>query len=273
MAILFTKPTKAAKRLKLMLYGVAGVGKTTAAIQFPNPAIIDTERGAENDTYVDLINAKGGAILSTSSFDTIMEQVKALATTEHPYRTLVIDPITVVYDAMATAWEKRVGDEWSRHRAKAVTDWKRLTNLLAALDMNVVFTSHAKSEWVNGESTGRFTFDGPKGADYWMDLVIEVQRSGEERFGIIRKSRIKTLPVDETFPFSYDELADRYGRDVLERDSKPVASQYLELMDLIESREDGEDIASRILKKKGVATLSELSLDDIQKAIEWLTNG
>jgi hypothetical protein len=44
-------------------------------------------------------------------------------------------------------------------------------------------------------------------------------------------------------------------------------------MDLIESREDGEDIASRILKKKGVATLSELSLDDIQKAIEWLTNG
>jgi hypothetical protein len=35
------------KRLKAMFFGAAGVGKTTAAIQFPAPYLIDTERGAE----------------------------------------------------------------------------------------------------------------------------------------------------------------------------------------------------------------------------------
>lgn len=270
MPLLFAKPKKNAKRLKALLYGVSGVGKTTAAISFPRPAIIDTERGAENDQYVERIEERGGAVLSSSSFDTIMEQVRALATESHPYQTLVIDPVTVVFDNMAAAWEKKVGDDFSKHRAKATTDWKRLTTLLSALDMNVVFTAHAKAEWINGDFTGRHTFDGPKGGDYWVDLVIEIQRDGEVRNGLVRKSRITGLPVDSVFPFSYDELAERYGREVLERDAKPIPELYMTLIDLIDAREDGEDLVGRILKKKGVATLSELEPDDVQKAVEWL---
>jgi GTPase SAR1 family protein len=79
MALLAKKPKKIDKRLKLMMFGPPGVGKTTAAIQFPKPYILDTERGAENDQYVDAINKSDGAILSTTSFDTIVDQVRALA--------------------------------------------------------------------------------------------------------------------------------------------------------------------------------------------------
>src|SRR5207248_639394 len=42
------KPQAVTKRLKLFMFGPAGVGKTTAAIQFPNSYIVDCERGAEN---------------------------------------------------------------------------------------------------------------------------------------------------------------------------------------------------------------------------------
>ena len=42
------KPEAVTKRLKLFMFGPAGVGKTTAAIQFPNSYIIDAERGSEN---------------------------------------------------------------------------------------------------------------------------------------------------------------------------------------------------------------------------------
>ena len=52
------KPEAVTKRLKLFMFGPAGVGKTTAAIQFPNSYIIDCERGAEN--YDKLIAASEG---------------------------------------------------------------------------------------------------------------------------------------------------------------------------------------------------------------------
>ena len=51
------KPEAVTKRLKLFMFGPAGVGKTTAAIQFPKSYIIDCEKGAEN--YDKLITASG----------------------------------------------------------------------------------------------------------------------------------------------------------------------------------------------------------------------
>lgn len=48
MALRGVKPTAIQKRLKALFYGAAGVGKTTAAISFPSPYLIDTEKGAEN---------------------------------------------------------------------------------------------------------------------------------------------------------------------------------------------------------------------------------
>ena len=97
------KPTVEKKRLKLMLFGSAGAGKTTAAIGFPKPYVIDTERGAENDEYVDRINGVGGALFQTTSFDDIVQEVRSLASTEHEYQTLVIDPVTVIYDDMVAS--------------------------------------------------------------------------------------------------------------------------------------------------------------------------
>jgi GTPase SAR1 family protein len=52
------KPTTIQKRFKALFYGAAGAGKTTAAIQFPRPYLIDTERGCENDSYTKLLENK-----------------------------------------------------------------------------------------------------------------------------------------------------------------------------------------------------------------------
>ncbi len=272
MPLLFAKPKKTDKRLKCMLYGMAGVGKTTASIMFPRPAIIDTERGTEMDQYVDAINAREGVVLRTSSFETIMDQIRMLAIEDHPYQTLVIDPISVVYDSIADAHKKKVGTDFSKHLVEAWSDWKRLTLLLSALDMNVVMTAHSKNEWVNGESTGQQTWDGPKKSDYWVDLIIEVTRQGQARFGNIRKSRITDLPVDTTFEFSYDEIANRYGREILEKNAVPLDTDRVRLLDLINEDPNGEEKAGKMLKRAKVATLSELTEEQVQKAIEWLSH-
>ena len=71
------KPATVEKRLKMLLFGKAGVGKTTAAIQFPKPYLIDTERGAENDQYVRALEKSGGAYYFTNDPAELIEEVRA----------------------------------------------------------------------------------------------------------------------------------------------------------------------------------------------------
>src|SRR5579872_1423562 len=98
MALRGVKPKMLQKRLKALFYGSSGVGKTTAAISFPRPYLIDTERGAENEQYVRLIEKNGGAVFQTTDFDELIKEVKALLTTRHNYKTLIIDPLTTLYN-------------------------------------------------------------------------------------------------------------------------------------------------------------------------------
>jgi hypothetical protein len=276
MALLAKKPKKIDKRLKLMMFGPPGVGKTTAAIQFPKPYILDTERGAENDQYVDAINKSDGAILSTTSFDTIVDQVRALASEPHEFRTLVIDPITVIYDDLVAYWEKRVGTDFGRGYSAAKKQWKRLTALISTLDMNVVMTSHAKNLYAEGTAMKiiGMTYDGPKGADYYMDLVLEAIKDGDDRSCRIAKSRIASLPEGEVIPFGYDEIAERYGRDTLERDATVIEFASVETVRAVREhlaqRMDGEELEGKWLRAAGVADLADMTSEQMEGCAQWL---
>src|SRR3954467_12408033 len=111
------KPEAVAKRLKLFMYGPAGVGKTTAAIQFPKSYIIDCERGTEN--YDKLVTESGSVVYQTNDIHECVAEVKSLLTEKHDFRTLVIDPITTVYNDLLDKTEQRVGSEFGRHYAAA----------------------------------------------------------------------------------------------------------------------------------------------------------
>ena len=271
-----TKPTKKNKRLKCLIYGPAGVGKTTAAIQFPKPYLLDTERGAENDQYVDLLNASGGAVYGTTSFDEIVDQVRALSSEPHEFQTLIIDPITVIYDDLVASWEKKVGTDFGRGYSAAKKQWKRLTALISTLDMNVIMTSHAKNQYAEGKVmkiTG-LTFDGPKGCDYYHDLVLEVTKEDGSRLGSIRKSRIEGFPEGDSFDFEYSEIRKRYGAEVLERTAETYEfatdDQVTAIREMLAARTDGVDLESKWLRKAGVEDLADLTKDAMEACITWL---
>src|SRR5215208_354331 len=107
------KPEAVTKRLKLFMFGPAGVGKTTAAIQFPNSYIVDCERGVEN--YDKLVNASGSVVFQTTDIHEVVAEVKSLLTERHEFRTLVIDPITPVYNDLLEKCEQQVGADFGRH--------------------------------------------------------------------------------------------------------------------------------------------------------------
>lgn len=92
MALRAKKPESVKKRLKALFYGTAGVGKTTASIQFPSPYLIDTEKGSENDQYINLLIKSGGSVFQTADFDELIKEVKSLLTEKHEFRTLFFFP-------------------------------------------------------------------------------------------------------------------------------------------------------------------------------------
>lgn len=272
MALRGKPPTTADKRLKCLFFGEAGSGKTTAAIQFPRPYLIDTEKGAVNDQYVKIIKDRGGVSYQTSDFDEMVKEVRSLLSEKHDYATLIIDPITTVYDDLIAKAEQRVGSEFGRHYGEAKKEWKRLGNLLTRLDMNVIITCHAKKLYGDNLKVLGETFDGPKGLDYLFDLSFLISKRGPERVGTVKKTRVAAFPDGDMFPFSYDAIADRYGRGVLERDAAVVAlatpEQVKTLSELLEARKDGSELKDKWLRAADADELADLTADQITKCIE-----
>jgi hypothetical protein len=276
MALRGVKPEAIKKRLKALFYGTAGVGKTTAAISFPKPYLIDTEKGAENSQYTKVLQASGGVIYQTSDFEELMKEVKLLLTETHEYKTLIIDPMTVLYNDLLDKSAAKNGTEFGKHYNEANKKTKHLLNLLLRLDMNVIITSHAKNEYGQNMAVLGQTFDCYKKLDYLFDLVFEVQKRGKDRIGLIRKSRIETFPDGEQFPFSYDEIAQRYGKDILEKDAvaERVASreQIARLRMLIELYKEPEEIVQKWLDKANAESFDEMNESIISKLITHMEN-
>ncbi len=274
MALRGVKPQALEKRLKAFFYGAAGVGKTTAAIQFPKPYLIDTERGAENDQYQKRLDTVGGVIFQTSDFDELMNEIKSLLTEKHEYKTLVIDPLTTLYNDLLDKAEAKVGNEFGRHYGEANKRMRHLIKLLMRLDMNVIITSHAKNEYGDGMKVMGQTFDCYKKLDYLFDLVFEIQKRGKERMGIVKKSRIESFPDGDQFPFCYDSIADKYGRSILERDAiaevLATIEQVKELKRLIELLKVPAEVSDKWLDKANAEVFEEMNGELIQKCIDSL---
>lgn len=284
MALRGIKPQAVEKRLKALFYGMAGVGKTTAAINFPKPYLIDTERGAENDQYTKALDKVGGAIFQTMDFDELLTEVKSLLTENHQYKTLVIDPLTTLYNDLLdksaiilknqSKEKDATGTEFGRHYGEANKKMKHLLSLLLRLDMNVIITSHAKNEYAGNMSVIGSTFDCYKKLDYMFDLVFEIQKRGKDRIGIVRKTRIEAFIDGEQFPFSYDSIADKYGRAVLERDAiaqkLATLEQVIELKRIIDLLKVPEETVQKWLDKDNAETIEEMNYDFITKCLAAL---
>lgn len=274
MALKAKKPTVVDQRLKCMFYGAAGVGKTIAAVQFPKPYIIDTEGSTNKPQYVKQIEKSGGAVLMTVDFEEMVQEVRELLTTEHEYKTLVIDSLTLLYNDLLEKAERKVGTDFGRHYGEANKRMKQLLNLLFRLDMNVIITSHSKNEYGQNLSVLGQTFDCYKKLDYLFDLVFEIQKRGKDRVGLIKKSRIEGFPDTESFPFSYEEIAKRYGKDILERDAvaQEIATpeQVKEIIRLIDLIKIPEETYQKWLDKSNSEQWEEMPRQSIQKCIDHL---
>lgn len=278
-------PPKAAvpSRSKCLIYGNPGVGKTWTALDFPTVYFLDTEGGASLPHYTAKLEAAGGVYLGppdSVDFAVVLEQVKALTEEQHPYRTLVIDSISKLFnDTVAREADRLAGenkkDEYGASKKPAVAYMRRLVAWLTRLDMNVILVAQAKDEYApsgNGDRQviGR-TFDCWDKLEYELDLCLAIERRGSSRVAVVRKSRLEGFPPTTHLPWSYEEFANRYGRDKLEAQAQAVAlassEQVAELKDRLERVRMPDGWMAKCLDAAGVERPEELTAEQIGKMI------
>jgi GTPase SAR1 family protein len=286
MALKGVKPEKKEKRLKMFVYGPAGIGKTTAAIQFPNSYVVDTEKGT--DFYSETINKSSSAVFQSANPDDIYAEIRELLTTKHQYKTLIIDPITHVYNATQEKWtrifeknsktskDSDIQDFGMRYWSKIKGEFKGLERLILALDMNVICTAHQKDVYGSNFSKLGVTFDSMRGDDYLFDLIFRIEKRGTDRIAICEKERAdmgkQKFPAE--FIWSYENFCKYYGREIIEKESVPVVLASPEQVDtiqkLISALNVDEATITKWFVKADVEKFSEMNGDTIQKCIDVL---
>jgi hypothetical protein len=206
----------------------------------------------------------------------VIAEVKSLLTEKHDYRTLVIDPITTLYNDLLEKCEQKVGTDFGRHYGEANKTMKRLANLIMALDMNVVVTAHAKTEYGENLRKLGYTFDGWRQLDYWFDLVVELGKKGKKRFAKVTKTRVDSFPDDEVFEWSYDAIKRRYDVAMLEKEANAIqlatTAQVREIKDLLGIVRLPEGTVDKWFAKAGVDLWEDMPADVVAKCIEYVKN-
>lgn len=273
------KPAEVKKRLKAFVYGAPGTGKTMFCLQWPAPYVIDCERGAENTQYIKALEESGGVLFQTTDFNDIVSEVRALLSEKHSYKTLIIDPLTIIYSNLVESCVEKLkrngkdGTELGRHYAEANKQIRRLLSLILKLDMNVIITSHAKEKYGHNMAIIGQTYDCYKKIDYLFDIAIEVNKIGKDRKGIIQKTRISEFKEDEVINFSYKDFADRYGRDIIEKEVSPVtlasSEKIDELNSLIRVLKLSDDSVRKWLERAAVEAIEDMPQDCVIACIEY----
>ena len=229
----FTPAAITEKRLKLFLWGDTGAGKTYLALHFPAPAVIDLERGTE--LYGEAFKFDR---LPVTTVREVTNAVNWLLTNTHSYQTLIIDPITIFWEALQKKWsdiflernQTGRGYKFEYYNMQA-KDWmplkaelKDFIRKLLALDMNVIITARQKPLFAEGEMMKVIgeTFDGEKSLPYMFDTIVHLYRDAGRFMGAVIKDRTNTLPnMPEGFEISYALFEKLFGAEQLTRPAKP----------------------------------------------------
>lgn len=279
------------RKPKVLIYGPAGVGKTWTALDFPNVYYFDTEGGADLSQYREKLKAAGGMYFGPDQgsldFDAVIGQVEALATEDHPYKTMVFDSITKLFNAAITDEQIRMEnagkkDEFGASKKGPVRQMARLIRWINRADMNAIVIAHQKPLWGmnNGqrEEIGQ-TFDAWEKLEYELHLVMRIAKIGTgetaKRYAHIGKSRLVGFAEGSKIDWSYPQFAERYGKDVIEKDGTRLvlatAEQVADIERLVKAVKLPEGWLDKWFAKEGVDSYAEMDTARIAKGIDYLT--
>jgi hypothetical protein len=103
---------------------------------------------------------------------------------------------------------------------------------------------------------------------------LRLEKRGNSRFAVVRKSRLLGFPEGESFPLEYSEFAKRYGKDFIESNVSQIVlatkDQVTEIVRLVDVLKVDEKDISKILSKANAENWSELTEVQAESTVVWL---
>lgn len=275
-----TEPSKP----KIMVFGKPGVGKTWTSLDFPSVYYIDTEGGADLKHYTDKLKKSGGMYFGPEQgsldFQTVIDQIQALATEEHNFRTVVIDSISKLFALEIAKEAERLGDKnaFGADKKAAIAYMRKLISWLTRLDMNVIIVAHEKPQWgVDGKGERAevgVTFDAWDKLEYELHLCLNILKQGKDHKARVTKTRLTGFAAAEVFPWSYAEFSSRYGKDVIEQGAKQIVlatpEQINQVKTLIDTIKLPEGQVEKWFKAASCEAWEEMDGEKAQKVIDYI---
>jgi len=218
----FKKAQNVEPKMKVLVYGASGVGKTFFALSGKGKiAVIDTEGGTAH--YAGRDGLQEFDVLPTKTYKDVKAAVEFVAANPEAYGTLVIDPLTVIWETLQdSAQIKRAAANAAKGRGNGIVeetdlemlDWGRIKrqykSLLTAiinLPIHTIVVAREKDETEKrGDQMVRIGSkpDAEKGTPYFFDTVLRMFVDAGTRKMTVIKDRtgsndIKSEIVDPTF--------------------------------------------------------------------------
>lgn len=258
----FQSAANAQKKVKLVVYGEPGTGKTLLALSFPRVAFVDMEGSADLYTPDREIAGWGKIapydVLRTKSLNDLLAAVDEIRKDGgKTWGTLVIDPATVLNQVLQDAGQMRAEARAARYNKSADeatmsdADWgvvKRRTYALMTdlvnLPVHVILTAHLREVYETQRIAGKeervkvgVKPDAEKKTTYWADFVFEMRTAGGKYVAVCKKERggyfkveqvVDGLRYDHFLSFVKGHSAGQSVSQVVETDA---ARQTMTLLD------------------------------------------
>ncbi|RYE75646.1 MAG: ATP-binding protein, partial [Myxococcales bacterium] len=219
--------------LRVIVYGVEGVGKSTFAAQAPQPIFLCAEDGT---SHLDVARFP-----SPRTWTEALEAIKVLTVEDHPFKTLVIDTLDwlepLCWQHVCQLQGKQSIEDFSYGKGYvlAMDQWRqmlgRLDNLTRTRRMHIVMVAHASIRRIDDPQSGAFDRYRmklhEKSSDVlreWVDAILfarhevrAIERNGKMR-GVSSGVRLlhttwtaaydakNRFDLPDTLPLAWDEF-------------------------------------------------------------------
>jgi hypothetical protein len=289
----FRPAVKVEPRVKCLVFGPPGIGKTYFALGAPGPiAVIDTEGGTA--FYAGRKGLSKFDVLPTKTYRDVKAAVEYLA--EHPgaYPTLVIDPVTVIYETLQDAAQvKRAVRRNDPDADLEMLDWgrikrqyKSLMTALVNLPTHVIVTAREKDETEKrGSDMVKIGVkaDAEKGTPYWFDIIVHLVPAPGGREAVIAKDRTGTHELaahveNPTFTGLFGAILAGKGTEArhLQDDGEAAAIDAEEELAgarlssaIVSALRKAKKDPAALLKRKGWANFASIPAATAREVLAW----